>query len=252
MVLTVIFSLGILTMVFFRPQIAGRPCTDEDSGKKSAWRILFKPWGIAILVLVVLGGIYLGFFTPTEAAATGAFGTFLLTLVKRRMTFSNLWDILLETGYATAAISFLIISAQMYSRMLTMAGLPAAMSHYVSSLLVPPFMIIFMIVILLIVLGTVLDSSSILLITIPLLIPIVKPLGFDLIWFGIVSVVAVEMGLLTPPFGMVVYAMKAVLVSEASLEDIFRGSFPFLIMIAIFLIIVILFPPLSTWLPSLM
>ena len=252
-VLAIIFSLGIFIMTLLRPDVIGKSAADEDrANKKNSLLVLLKPWAIALLVLLVLGGIYLGFFTPTEAAAIGAFGTFILALAKRRMTLSNFWDTMLETGYANAAICFLIISAQMYSRMLTIAGMPAAMSQYVTSLSLSPLIIIALIVALFIVLGAILDSSSILLVTIPLLIPIVKPLGFDLIWFGIVSVVAVEMGLLTPPFGMVVYAMKAVLVEEASLEDIFRGSFPFLIMILVFLIIVISFPILSTWLPSLM
>jgi tripartite ATP-independent transporter DctM subunit len=209
-------------------------------------------WGIVVLILITLGGIWGGFFTPTEAGAVGAFGALVLGLAKRKVTFSSFWEVLLETGIVTAGIFFLLISAQMYSRMLALSGLVEWTSKFVISLNFPPLAVILMFTIVWLVLGCLIDSASIMLLTLPLMIPIVKDLGFSLIWFGVVSVIVIEMGLLTPPFGMVVFAMKSALGGEAKIEDIFQGSYPFLLMMILAAIIVIAFPTLSTWLPSLM
>jgi C4-dicarboxylate transporter, DctM subunit len=248
LLMTLVLSAGIYIMVLARPQIGGNQLAEERGGLSA----FLKPWAFIVLIGVVLGGIYAGFFTPTEAGAIGAFGAFILVILKGRMNLKTLWSTLLETGYTTASIFFLLISAQMYSRMLTISGLPAETSEWVTSLPVAPIVIIIMFVLIFVMLGAILDSTSILLVTIPLLLPVVKSLNYDVIWFGVVSVVAVEMGLLTPPFGMVVYAMKASLVETATLEDIFAGSFPFLLMILLVLILLIMFPWLSVWLPSFM
>ena len=178
------------------------------------------------LILITLGGIWGGFFTPTEAGAVGAFGALVLGLVKRKMSSSGFWEVLLETGITTAGIFFLLISAQMYSRMLALSGLVEWTSKFVISLHFPPLAVILMFIVVWLILGCLIDSASIMLLTLPLMIPIVKELGFSLIWFGVVSVIVIEMGLLTPPFGMVVFAMKSALGGEAKIEDIFQGSYP--------------------------
>lgn len=252
LVLAVVLSVGIYLMVLIRPELGGKRPDFAEIGLKNFLITLFKPWTFLMLISLVLGGIYLGFFTPTEAGAIGAFGAFILFLLKRGLNVKELWTTLQETGYTSASIFFLLISAQMYSRMLTVSGLPAQASKLVAAMDVPPIFIIIIFVIIFIILGAILDSSSILLVTIPLMYPVIKALQFDNIWFGVVAVVAVEMGLLTPPFGMVVFAMKASLIDEATIEDIFVGSFPFLIMIVAVLILVIAFPSLSLWLPGLM
>ena len=136
--------------------------------------------------------------------------------------------------------------------MLTVSGLPSETSKFVTALAVPPIVVIIMFVVIFLILGAILDSSSILLVCIPLMLPVIHTLNYNIIWFGIVSVVAVEMGLLTPPFGMVVYAMKSSLEEDVTIEEIFMGSFPFLLMIAFVLSLLILFPWLSVWLPGLM
>ncbi len=251
-ILAAVLSAGIYVMVLVRPRLGGTRPEIDKMGIKKVLRVLFRPWAFIILICVVLGGIYLGFFTPTEAGAIGAFGAFVLVIVKRRLNLKRLWETLLETGFTTASIFFLLISAQMYSRMLTISGLPAQTSDMVKALPVPPIVIVLLFVVIFLILGAILDSSSILLVTIPLMLPVIESLNYSLIWFGVVAIVSVEMGLLTPPFGMVVYAMKSSLAGEATLEDIFRGSFPFLLMITVVLIIVIAFPSLSLWLPGLM
>lgn len=250
--LSIVLALGIYLMVLIRPDFGGGRPEIKKIGFKNFLYTLFKPWTFIALICLVLGGIYLGFFTPTEAGAIGAFGAFILALVKGKMKWKDLWKTLLETGYTTASIFFLLISAQMYSRMLTVSGLPSETSKFVTALAVPPIVVIIMFVVIFLILGAILDSSSILLVCIPLMLPVIHTLNYNIIWFGIVSVVAVEMGLLTPPFGMVVYAMKSSLEEDVTIEEIFMGSFPFLLMIAFVLSLLILFPWLSVWLPGLM
>jgi C4-dicarboxylate transporter, DctM subunit len=257
LVLTAIYSVGIAIMVRRKPELV------MDEGAKGPLRLPPLPmreylkgfancWGIVALILITLGGIWGGLFTPTEAGAVGAFGALLLGLAKRKMSLSGFWEVLLETGITTAGIFFLLIAAQMYSRMLALSGLVDWTAKYVISLQLPSLAVIGMFIIVWLILGCLIDSASIMLLTLPLMIPIVKALGYSLIWFGVVSVIVIEMGLLTPPFGMVVFAMKSALGGEAKIEDIFQGSYPFLFMMAIATVIIIAFPILSTWLPSLM
>lgn len=250
--LAVIYSLGIYIMASVKPEIAGGNEVDSKKWDKHDLKILAKPWSLGILVLLVLGGIYGGIFTPTEAGGMGAFGALLLVIFKKRMNRKDFIGILIETGYTSASILFLLIAAQMYSRMLSMSGVLNKINSMVTGLDVAPIVIIFIFVFIILVLGTVLDSTSILLITMPIMVPIITVLGYDQIWFGIIAVLAVEMGLLTPPFGLVVYSMKSALGGEATIEEIFRGSFPFLIMMFVTLLILIFIPALSTWLPSIM
>ena len=250
--LVLIYSVGISLMVRFRPQLVSKIANaDEAKGFRKYSVVTSKTWGVAALILLVLGGIYCGFFTPTEAGGIGAFGALILVVVKRRLTWASTWNTLVETGYVTASIFFLLISAQMYSRMLAISGLAGRVAEFCSTLPVPPVVIIILFMIIFIVMGTVLDSISMLLITVPLMTPVVRSLGLDPIWFGVISVVAIEMGLLTPPFGLVVYTMKAALGDEVTIEDIFIGSFPFLIMMLVFLILLVAFPAITLWLPTL-
>jgi C4-dicarboxylate transporter DctM subunit len=258
LVLTAIYALGISFMVWRRPQlIMTREALDAIELKK---RITFRQfastafrcWGIVALILVTLGSIWAGFATPTEAGAIGAFGALVLGLGKRQINLSKLWTVLTETGITTSGIFFLLISAQMYSRMLAISGLVQWTSELVISLKVAPLFVIFLFLVIFFIMGCFIDSASIMLLTLPLMLPIVQKLGYDLIWFGIVSVVVIEMGIITPPFGLVVFAMKAALGDEARIEDIFRGSYPFLVMMAIAIAFFVAFPSLSTWLPSLM
>ena len=146
----------------------------------------------------------------------------------------------------------LLICAQMYSRMLTISGLAGKITQVVSTLPVSPMVIILGFIVVFLMLGCIIDSTSIILLTIPLMHPIALKLGYHPIWFTIVSIVAIEIGLLTPPFGMVVFAMKSSLGEKVKIEEIFAGSAPFLILLAISLAIIISFPELSTFLPSLM
>ncbi|MEJ2716839.1 MAG: TRAP transporter large permease [Deltaproteobacteria bacterium] len=255
LVLALVYSLGIWMMVKFRPSLVKGGGIEPDSvpaGQSFVVTMATKTLPIIILILLVLGGIYTGVFTPTEAGAVGAFGAFLLAIAKRRMTLSALWNILLETGYVTVSILFILVTANMYSRMVTISRLPVQLCALLGGANLPPILLIVFFVIVLILLGAILDSTSIILITVPIMLPVVKAVGYDAIWFGIVSIIAIETGLITPPFGLVVYTMKATLGEEVTVEQIFRGSTPFLLMMLLVLALVIAFPGLSLWIPGLL
>ena len=172
-------------------------------------------WAILALIILVLGGIWGGLFTPTEAGAVGAAGGFLLVVVKGKFNLRNLWQILLDGGQTTASIFMLLICAQMYSRMLTISGLASKISQWATTLPVAPIFIILGFVVVFLILGCIIDSTSIILLTIPIMHPVVVKLGYDPIWFAIVSIITIEIGLITPPFGMVVFAMKSSLGGKA-------------------------------------
>ena len=170
--------------------------------------------GRVLLVLLVLGGIYAGWFTPTEAGAIGALGALILMVLKGKFGFRTTYDLLIQTGVSTATIFFLLITAQMYSRMLSLSGLPDYITRLMVGVDVPPIVMVLFFVAVMLVLGTILDSTSIMLLTMPIMVPVVLKLGYDNLWFGTVSILAVELGQLTPPFGMVVFAMKPAMPTE--------------------------------------
>ena len=250
-ILSALYSLMIIVMVMVMPSLAGSKETITVSWSQR-FRLLGGIWGVLGLIGLALGGIYAGWFTATEAGAIGAFGAFGLVIVKRRLALSSLWDTLMETGLLSASFFFLFIGAQMFSRMLSMSGVAAFLSETAAAMPLPPAGIITMFIIVYLILGMFLDCVSELVITLPLMLPVVSALGYDLIWFGVVAVVSAEMGIITPPFGMVIFVMKASIGEESSLEEMFIGALPFLFMMVVLLAILIAFPALVTWLPGLM
>ncbi|HEX9876660.1 MAG TPA: TRAP transporter large permease subunit [Gammaproteobacteria bacterium] len=244
--LAVAFAVGVVAMAWLWPGFVGD--TQHGCAELSMrWRdagLAFLP--VLILVVLVLGGIYGGIFTPTEAGAAGAFAAMCLALIKRRLSLSGLWDVIRETGQISVAILFLIISASTFSRMLTLTGLPAEMAAYVDGLGLGLAGFLAGYLVLLILLGMVLDSTSILLILLPLALPTVGELGGNLIWFGIVTVIGVEIGLLTPPLGLSVYVIQSTLDDERiTLGTIFAGAFPFVLITLAVTLLLMAYPPLS-------
>ena len=244
---SVLFCAGIWAMASFWPGFTGK----TDTGAVAVATVgpadtLSKLAPIVLLVALVLGGLYGGVFTPTEAGAVGAFGAIVIAFAKRRMTGKVLWRVTLESGHITAAICFLIVTATMYSRMLAMSGLPVAMTEWIVHLDVGVYGFLMFYILVLVLLGTILDSSSILLITVPLALPVAISLDIDLIWFGIVTVLAVEIGLLTPPMGLSVFVVKGSLDDPSiSLNDVFAGSFPFAVIMLIALVFIVVFPGIA-------
>lgn len=246
LVLAVLFGLGTVLMAIYAPGFIGRNLSG-DSDDLSRTELLAKGLPIVILIGLVLGGIYAGFFTPVEAGAIGTAGAFIIGLIKRRLSPQGLWRVLVETGMITAAICFLLIAAQMYSRMLAFSGVPAGFGNYVAAADLTVLGILLLYCLVVILLGMILDSGSIMLILVPLMLPVVTALNVDLIWFGIITVIAVEIGLLTPPFGISVYVIKASLDDpDIALKDIFIGAAPFALMMVLCLALVIAFPPIAT------
>lgn len=250
LLVTVILSFGIWFMVVLKPSRGGVEVAQERPSFGTFVRAAFKPWGVIALVVLVLGGIYGGFFTPTEAGAIGALGALLLVLATGNGNWQNLRQLLLDVAQTTGSIFLLLIAAQMYSRMLTLTGLASSFSGWAAGLPVDPIVIILGFMVVYVLLGMVLDSVSIMLLTVPVMFPVVMQLGFDPIWFGIVMIMAIEIGLLTPPFGMVVFAMKSALGDDVQIEDIYLGVLPFLVMLLAALAITIAYPPIVTWLAN--
>lgn len=246
--LAVAYAVGILLMGRFFPNFVGGEANVDATPLLSATEMASRLVPTIVLVALVLGGLYGGLFTPTEAGAVGAAGALIIAIVKRRMSWANLWKVLVETGRITAAVCFLIIAAQMYSRMLAVSGTTDLLSSVIVNTGLGFWGLLTIYLIVILILGTILDSSSIMLITVPLVLPALIGFGTDLIWFGIVTLIAVEIGLLTPPFGIAVFVIKSTLPKDSpiSLGDIFIGAAPFAAIMFVVLLAVIAFPWLAT------
>ena len=193
-----------------------------------------------------IGGHLFGVFTTTEAGAAGAAAAILVAIAKRNLTWAKFWRVLVDTGLVSVSILMLIIAASMYSRMLTLSTIPQETTQFVAGLGLGLMGFMLLYLLLVVIMGMFLDSTSIMLILLPLCLPIVTELGGDLIWFGIVTVIAVEIGLLTPPFGLTVYVVKATIADRnTTLGDIFVGTFPFVIMMTLVTLLLTLLPSLS-------
>lgn len=244
LLLAVFFAVGIVLMAIFTPGFVGRPEGAPEALPPRA--LLAKGLPIASLIVLVLGGIYGGLFTPVEAGAVGAIGALAIGFALRRLTLAGLWRVLVDTGLVTATVCFLIIAAQMYSRMLALSGVPAGLGAWAAGADLGFWGLMILYVLIVIALGMILDSSSIMLILVPLMLPVVIPMGVDLVWFGIVTVLAVEIGLLTPPFGISVYVIKATLDDPTiTLAEIFKGAAPFALIMLLVLALVIVFPVIA-------
>lgn len=249
LLLAVIYGIGIVAMARFMPGFVGAQAGVADDMPLMGWgEIAAKLLPIVALVGLVIGGIYGGVFTPTEAGAAGAAGALVIALIKRRLDLRDFWQVLVQTGHTTASICFLIMGASLYSRMLAFTGMPNWLGQEVLLAGFSAQGVVLAMIVVMVVLGTILDSSSILLLVLPIAIPILNGLGVDLIWLGVIAILAVEIGLLTPPFGIAVYVIKSTLGpdSDIRLGQIFAGAAPFALMMLIVLALVFFFPALAT------
>jgi C4-dicarboxylate transporter DctM subunit len=248
-VLSLAFSLTIIVMAFRFPGYVKSQSAAESGPQGNEMSILSalgKIIPIMALVLLVLGGIYAGWFTPTESGAVGAFGALVLTLMKRQLTWKKLWQVLTETGHVTVSILFLIISANIYGRMLALSGIPSYMGSWIGESGMGMYAVLAIYLLVVLLMGTILDSTSILMIIVPLIYPIMKEFGVDFVWFGLVSVLAIEVGLITPPLGIAAYVVKSTLDDQSiSLNDVFAGALPFVAIMILVLALVTIFPQLS-------
>jgi C4-dicarboxylate transporter DctM subunit len=247
-----VFMLICLTILFpdfvlKDPAASKERRLDTSASKMPLGTMVSKLFPIAALVFLVLGGLYSGFFTPTEAGGIGAFGALLIAIVRRSLDRHKLWDVMKQTGVISVSILVLLIAASFYSRMLSIAGLPNAIAGLVQGSGFGPYGFLFFYAVIILLMGMILDSTSILLIMVPIAAPIAQGMGIDLIHFGIVTVLSVEIGLLTPPFGISVFTVHNTLNDpDVSVEQIFAATMPFVGVMLIVLIIVAVFPSVST------
>ena len=249
LLLSLVYCICILLLARFARGFVGSTAQAvAEAPEMGAGEMLAKILPIVLLIALVLGGIYGGIFTPTEAGAAGALGALVISLAKRRLTWSSFWQVLVQTGHTTASICFLIIGASLYARMLSMSGMPGALGGWVTASGLGPTGIILLLMLVIMLLGTILDSASIMLLTLPIALPILVAAQVDLIWLGVLVVIAVEIGLLTPPFGIAVYVIKATLgpQSDVTLGEIFVGAAPFALMMLFVLTLIFMFPWLAT------
>lgn len=244
--LALLYMLTAWTLVALRPSL-GRPA--ESLPLAVRLRSLSRTWAVLALFLLVLGGMYFGIFTPTEGGGVGAAGAFAFMVMRGQAKWPIVRDALVEAGRTTAALLLVVGAALVFNNFLTIAGLTTAMVGWVDSLNVPPLGVIFAICLIYIVLGCVFDSLAAMFLTVPVFVPIVVGLQFDPIWFGIVVVMVVELGLITPPVGMNVFVVKA-MAPAVSMWRIFAGVAPFVVANVVALLLVVLFPAIALLLPS--
>jgi tripartite ATP-independent transporter DctM subunit len=212
-------------------------------------RALAGTWKLALLFLLAVVGIYVGWFSPTEAAAVASFAAIVIGFVSRRLSLRGLWEAGIETVQTTAMLFIIVIGAFIFSRLIVLTQFPGALASWVSDAGLAPWMVIAAIVALYLLLGTFLEEVSTLLITVPVLLPVVTGIGFDPIWFGVFVTVMSTVGLISPPVGLTVFVVQSQN-PQIPVEKIFRGVIPFLIADILLLVALVAFPPLATWLPK--
>ncbi|SHF55650.1 TRAP transporter, DctM subunit [Loktanella atrilutea] len=240
-------SVAFPAFVYTDPAAARAKRLDRTGPEMSAGTMFAKLIPIILLVILVLGGLYSGFFTPTEAGGIGAFGALVIALWRRSLGGGKMWQVMKQTGAISVAILVLLIAASYYSRMLSIAGLPNAIADLVRSGGFSPLGFLFFYSVIILAMGMILDSTSILLIMVPIAAPIAQGLGIDLSHFGIITVLAVEIGLLTPPFGISVFTVHNTLNDpDVTVEQIFAATLPFIGVMLVVLLIVALLPATAT------
>ena len=224
-------------------------------GEKIPWPDRFRSlkgvWGVLLLFFIVMGGIYAGIFTPTEAAGIGATGAFFFTLFRKKLTLEILKKVLVDSASTTAMIFFLLIGSMIFANFVNVVGMPDALADFVLGWDVSPFVVVLILMLVYVLLGCILESMSMIVLTVPVFYPMIQALGFDLIWFGIVVVVVTEISLITPPVGLNVFVLKAVL-PDVKVSTIFKGVTPFWIADIIRLTLIVLFPAISLFLAHMM
>jgi tripartite ATP-independent transporter DctM subunit len=250
------FLPGILTIIVFMIVISIVTRLHPESGpagEKSTWKqklnATLKTWAITALFATVIGGIYFGVFTPTEAAGVGALGAFFIAFSRKRLNREMMKETLLETGQTSAMIFTILIGAITLNNLVIFSGLANALADFVSGLDMSPATVMLIILLMYLIMGCFLDALAMILLTVPIFYPIVLDLGYDPIWFGIIVVMVVELGLITPPIGMNVFVIKG-MVQSVPLVSIYKGVLPFVIGQVVLIIAVFLIPEIALWLPE--
>jgi len=250
------FIPGVISAAIYAAMIYTRVKITPSLGKlqpEVTWKARFLAlrgtWGVLVLIVLIVGGIYSGVFTPTEAGGAGAFGAFVMALSMRRLTWAQFKESLLETGRTTIMIFAIIVGVLIFVRFLALTGLPTTFAEFVLDLPLPPTLVIMLILCIYVFLGMFLDAIGMMMLTLPIIFPAVVALGFDPIWFGIILVKMCEICLITPPVGLNCYIVRSV-APNIPLEEIFRGILPFMIMDFLTVGLFIAVPQIITFLPG--
>jgi len=243
-----LLMLAVVVVTSADPEHA--PPVDKSSWPER-WAALRGIWGVLLLVIVVLGGIYGGVFTATEGAGIGASGAFLFALARRALGWKSLLEVLVESARTTAMLFTLLIAATIFANFVNFTSMPGDLKEWITDLGLSPAMVVAAMMVIYVVLGTVMEELTMVLLTLPLFFPIVTSLGFDPVWFGVLIVMVIQIGLISPPVGMNLFVLNALL-PKVGLGRIFKGVWPFVVVQIVMLAILVAFPMLSLWLPSFM
>jgi C4-dicarboxylate transporter, DctM subunit len=227
----------------------------RGSVERTSWKARFamipRAWGLLFIALVIVGGLYTGIFTPTEAGSIGAFVAFIAVFAMRKARFSNISQILYEGGGLTSQIILIIMGGMMFGYLMSVTRLPAMLSTMIVGAQVAPIVVIIIIMFIYIILGCFMDDLSIMIATLPILYPVVIQLGFSPIWFGVLMVQQIEISVVTPPYGMNLFILKGIL-TDTSMGEIFKGVIWFIVPLILTIIIYLAFPIVALWLPNMM
>ncbi len=247
---------GLMIAALFCVSIGIRCTVKKElgpAGPKASWKERFKSLnGIIetlILFFAVLGGMFLGLFTPIEAAAIGAGGSIVIALVKKKLNRAVIRKVVLETVRTSSMIFFIVTGAVIFGRFLAVSQIPFAAAEWFAALPLPGFMVMFLIILFFLAAGCFIDSLALVLLTIPIFYPVITKLGYDPVWFGVMVVVITQMGVITPPVGVNVYVVSGI-ERDIPLQTIFRGALPFLYMLILAAVLLVIFPQISLFLPN--
>jgi tripartite ATP-independent transporter DctM subunit len=244
--LSILFIVTIYLWVTIQPDIA--PRIEKQSLKKRI-KSLAGLIEVMILFVLVMGGLFLGVFTPTEAGAVGAFGGVLIPLVRGQLSWKGFLDALYSSTRTTCMIFMIVAGATVFGHFLAVTTIPSTLSGWVVGLPLPPWAIMLIVMFFFLIGGCFMDALGMILLTIPIFYPVAVALGYDPIWFGVVIVLVTELGVITPPVGINVYVVSGI-ARDVPLEVIFKGAFPFVLTLIAYLVIMILFPQIALFLPS--
>ena len=245
-----IYMLGIYLVARARPDLC--PIPNVIITRREKWESLKGVWGITFLFILVIGGIYLGFFVPTYAGAVGAFGAFLIVAAKGKLNGKMLVDTFKDAGITTSTIFIIVIGGIIFARFLTYTGLVGDISDWMLALELSPFMYLVGFAVLYLLLGMLIDPIAIMVMTLPVMFPILTSVGYDPIWLGVIAIKLAEISLITPPVGLNVYVVRSASPVPLRLEEVFAGVTPFLMMDFVTLGLFIAFPSIVLFLPNLM
>lgn len=253
------FLPGILTALVYMVMIYLRVLKDPGLAAKGptiTWKERFaslkKAWGISLLFIIVMGSIYSGIVTPTEAGALGALGAFILLAFSGRLRLRNFFDSLLDASTLTSQIFFIMLGGVLFSRFIGVSGIGTTIVNAVVSMDINRYWILLAILLVYIFLGCIMDGTSIMIVTLPIVFPLITQLGFDGVWFGIVVIKIVEIGLITPPLGLNIYIVQSSSPVPITMEETFKGIGWFLVAELVTLALLIIFPQISLFIPNLM